>query len=475
MRCIPGRAILLAMALVMMCGCHAKKAAWTESTSAGYWKETSCSMHAGSDTTADIRVLLQEKQQVVDGFGACFNELGWDALRTLTKAKREEVLRNLWEPLSGLNLRICRMPIGANDYARSWYSLDDSAGDFALKYFSLERDRQTLIPYIKAAMRYNPDLQVWGSPWCPPAWMKTNGHYACRPDTVNDLDSAGAGMENKTGFRMQQKYLETYAAYFVKYIKAYRNEGINLFAVHVQNEPNSCQNFPSCIWTAQDMNTFIGKFLGPAVQSVRPAVQLWYGTIERASVEKVDTVLQDPLSSKYVSGVAFQWAGKFAIPAVHAHYPEMKLMQSETECGDGSNDWNAAVYTFGLMKHYFDNGVSIYSFWNPVLDETGKSKWGWKQNSLVTVDTKRQAIVYNPEYYLLKHFSHYIKPGARKLALAGKAEHCLAFLNPGNQLVLIIYNEKPGRAITKISFGNQFIDPDLAPGSLNTFVIPLTE
>jgi len=115
--------------------------------------------------------------------------------------------------------------------------------------------------------------------------------------------------------------------------------------------------------------------------------------------------MQNPLTSKYITGVSFQWAGKQAIPGVHAKYADLKLMQSETECGNGSNDWKAAEYTFSLMKHYFENGASVYSFWNSVLDETGKSMWGWKQNSMITVTSSTKEVVYNPEFYLLKHFS----------------------------------------------------------------------
>jgi glucosylceramidase len=79
--------------------------------------------------------------------------------------------------------------------------------------------------------------------------------------------------------------------------------------------------------------------------------------------------MQNPVTSKYITGVSFQWAGKNAIPGVHAKYADLKLMQSKTECGNGSNDWKAAEYTFSLMKHYFENGICVYSFWNSVQIE----------------------------------------------------------------------------------------------------------
>jgi glucosylceramidase len=365
------------------------------------------------------------------------------------------------------------MPIGANDYARDYYSLNDSSGDFEMKYFSIDRDREILIPYIKAAMKFRPDLRIWGSPWTPPAWMKTNNHYACRPDVVNDMTPDQAGCEGRTQFRMEPTYLKAYASYFIRYIQAYRGEGINVTGIHVQNEMNSCQNFPSCIWTATDLGIFIGSYLGPAFHKSLENAEIWYGTVERPSVEKIDTILQNQEISRYISGISFQWAGKQAIPAVRIRYPNIKLMQSETECGDGSNDWKAAEYTFSLMKHYFENGVSVYSFWNSVLDETGKSMWGWKQNSMITVNSKTHAVNYNPEFYLMKHFSHYILPGATRVKTSGDDDALLAFLNPDSSLIIITGNsgETPRKMNLRIS--NQLLSVTLEPHSFNTFITRL--
>ncbi len=444
---------------------------WTQSTNSNAWTHKSTVLTKATDKEVDATIMVNDKEQVVDGFGACFNELGWTALSVLDNGTRESILKNIFDPKDGLKLNICRMPIGANDYARDFYSLDDSVGDFEMKYFNITRDKEVLIPYIKSAMKYRPDLKIWGSPWCPPSWMKTNNHYACRASATNGLTYDKNGRENLTQFRMEPDYLKAYALYFTKYIQAYRNEGIHITGVHVQNEMNSCQNFPSCIWTSEDLGIFIGKYLGPAVTTYVPDAEIWYGTYERPSVEKIDTIMQDPLSSKYIHGVSFQWAGKQAIPGVHKKYPALKLMQSETECGNGSNDWKAAEYTFSLMKHYFDNGVSVYSFWNSVLDETGKSQWGWKQNAMVTVNSKTKETTYNPEFYLLKHFSYYIQPGARKLKTAGNDAELLAFINPDKSKVVVIGNKEESAKMINLQIGKDALCVQLEPHSFNTFII----
>jgi glucosylceramidase len=444
---------------------------WIQSTTSDAWTIKEADIEKAGKNPADIIIYPGQEKQTVDGFGVCFNELGWTALSVLGVNERETVLKSFFDPVEGINLNICRMPIGANDYARNYYSLNDSAGDFEMKYFTISRDREILIPYIKSAMKYKPDLKIWASPWTPPIWMKTNNHYACHPDVVNDMTPDQAGHEGLTQFRMQPQYLEAYALYFSRAIQAYRNEGINLTGIHVQNEMNSCQNFPSCIWTAKDLGIFIGKYLGPKLKKDLPDAEIWYGTVERPSVEKLDTILQDPVTSQYIAGISFQWAGKQAIPGVRVRYPQIKLMQSETECGDGSNDWKAAEYTFSLMKHYFDHGVSVYTFWNSILDETGKSMWGWKQNSMVTVNSKTHEINYHPEYYLLKHFSYFVEPGARLIGTEGSNQEVLAFLNSDKSIVIIIGNTKDDKKELKIIIGDKLLNVSIEGHSFNTFLL----
>ncbi|HYW94512.1 MAG TPA: beta-glycosidase [Bacteroidales bacterium] len=465
--------ILLAAVLFTSCKKKPQQFTFISSTPHARWEESSFPVmpdqHEGIPV---VNVDVTGLQQDIDGFGACFNELGWDALQLLPDTSREAILKDFFTP-EGCDFTICRMPIGANDYSRDWYSLDETDGDFNMNDFSIERDREALIPYIKAAMQYTGDLKIWASPWSPPVWMKTNHHYACRPADVNDLGPEGAGREGVTEFIMEKPYLEAYALYFEKFVNAYRNEGVNLYAVHVQNEPNSCQSFPSCVWAPSDQATFIGDYLGPKFKADNVDAQIWYGTYERPSVANVDTILQDPEAGPFVTGVGFQWAGKEAIAGVHEKYPDMKLMQTESECGNGSNDWKAAEYTWSLMKHYLENGASSYLYWNMALDETGKSRWGWKQNSLVTVDSKTRKFKYNPEYYLFKALTHTVKPGAIKLKTPAEYDDMMVFLNPGNELAGIIVNTTFKNEVQQVKIGDRYLVIRLQPKSFNAFTVRL--
>ncbi|MFN8258957.1 MAG: hypothetical protein U0W24_24930 [Bacteroidales bacterium] len=441
--------LLLQVLALFYMGCTDKNSQieWISTTDSLPWQlKPTSAFSIAQNQDPSIIIDTNETQQKIDGFGGCFNELGWEALGILETNLRDSVIKSLFDTILGCKFNICRMPIGANDYALDWYSYDETPGDFEMKNFSIERDKKNLIPYIKEALNYNPSLKIWASPWCPPSWMKTNGHYACNPDVVNDLPKNKAGKEMVDQFIIDDKYLKAYALYFSKFNTAFKNEGIPVYAVHVQNEPNSCQNFPSCIWTPSSLAKFIGKFLGPQMQKDHPETEIWLGTIERPQIERVDTILQDSLAQKYIKGVAFQWAGKNCIPEVHKKYPGFRLMQSETECGNGSNDWGAAVHTFELMKHYFENGANSYMYWNMVLNESGKSQWGWKQNSMISINTSNKSVRYNPEFYLMKHFSYFIEPGAVKISIKGENKNCLAFKNK-HSIVIIYYNAGDAREV----------------------------
>jgi glucosylceramidase len=335
---------------------------------------------------------------------------------------------------------------------------------------------QTLVPFIKNARKYNPGLKIWASPWSPPSWLKWNKHYACSRSWPgmdirfqNGLDTLKQGKEGANLFIQKNEYFKAYALYFSKFIKAYRDQGINIFAVMPQNEFNSCQLFPACTWTASGLARFIGSYLGPAMEKEK--VEIMFGTMERPNVALVDTVLNDPLAGKYIKGIGFQWAGKNAIAGAHKKYPDMRLYQSEQECGDGKNDWAYCCYAWTLMKHYISNGANAYMYWNLSLDKDGFSRWGWRQNSLVSVDLQKKTFNYNYEYYLLKHVSHFVMPGARLLKTNGTFTSLLAFVNPDSSIVMIARNDDKSDKKINIKIGSKEINPFLKADSFNTFVI----
>lgn len=475
--------ILSLIFLFFLCGnLSAQKVEWYSTTQSAPWAKQKAKVerqgksprHADAESNASQACLVIDparRLQLITGIGGCFNEMGWDALNALPAAERDAVMQAIFGP-QGAAFEYCRLPMGANDFAMSFYSSADVAQDFDLVNFNIDRDRYILIPYIKAARQVNPALRIWASPWCPPAWMKTNNHYASaiRPADqrdVNGLHPHEAIAEFSTGFRMEEGYLKTYAEYFARFIKAYEAEGLPLECIHVQNEPCSNQVFPSCKWRTEDLTFFLGAYLGPTLERQGIRTDIYFGTINTANADYVRYALQDARASKYIKGVGFQWDGKKSIPAIHREYPHLRLMQTETECGDGANTWAYAEYTWGLMKHYFTHGINSYHYWNMILPSPGISPWGWNQNSMVSIDKEKGTVTYNPEFYLMKHLSHYVKTGAHRLETP-EDRNLLAFVNPDGTVVLLAANVNDTPETLRVRIGEQEVMLTLAPHSFNS-------
>jgi glucosylceramidase len=398
--------------------------------------------------------LSGERDQTWEGFGGCFNELGFLALNHLDKAGRAKIFKELFSA-EGCRFNICRLPIGASDYAAEWYCHNETPGDYAMKHFSIERDRKYLIPYIKSALQVRKDIKFFASPWSPPPWMKFP--KAC----------------NFGRMIWEKRNLESYALYFVKFAEAYRREGIPISQIHVQNEPSADQKFPSCVWSGQQLTDFIRDYMGPAFKKHRCPAEIWFGTINHGGFNSFgNVVLSDERARAFLSGIGYQWTGKEALQQTHTSYPDLRIYQTENECGDGENTWEYAAYIFGLFRHYLTNGVNAYIYWNMVLEPEGRSTWGWKQNSMITVDPKTRKAIFNPEFYIMKHFSRFIDPGAVRLGLRGPhTGNAVAFANPSGAIVLVVNNPLSQPKPLRFSCFNGSFKVDLEPQSYHTFVL----
>jgi len=460
----------LLLCIFAVCGkLSAQKINWIYTTQTQSWATKSgASLSNQPIEKSDITIYPDQKLQQMEGFGACFNELGWEALLTLPETDRVKILNNLFSK-EGANFGFCRMPVASNDYSLSYYSYNDVPDDFEMKNFNIDRDRYILIPYIKAAKKIRPDLKLWASPWAPPVWMKVNNHYAMGAyNTEKTIDAGRFIRNNATAFKMENRYLAAYGLYLSKFVQAYKKEGIDIASVMVQNEPIYQPQWQSCTWRPDDMAFFIGKFLGPQFQKDSINAKIWLGTVNSGDPNYTRTILNDKDAAKYIKGVGMQWDAKKAIQAIHKEYP-LPIMQTESECGNGENNWKSAEYTWSLINHYINNGASSYMYWNMVLDETGKSTWAWVQNMLISINKKTAEVKYNPEFYLMKHLSHFVQPGAYLLKTSGGKDH-LAFTNPNGETVVLLVNEDVADKKLTIGFGNKNTSLMVKGKSINTLV-----
>lgn len=446
---------------------------WRVTTEHERWQEGGPVRPAQVEAMPGLFLQLDQERQEIAGFGATFNELGWTSLAHLSEDQRAEIFHEIFAPEVGAALTIGRMPVAANDFARDYYSYAEVAEDFDLRHFSIANDHETLVPYLRSALAEQADLRLWASPWCPPAWMKTNGHYASATPWLNGVENGlrpdQVQEEGTDSFIQDERYLATYAEYFGRFIDAYRELGIHIGMVMPQNEFNSAQPYPSCTWTPQGLISFLHQ-LGPRMRERE--VEVFLGTLERPDASLVADVLADPEAAEAVSGIGVQWHGKATVPSLRRAYPQLPIWQTEQECGDGKNDWRYARYAWRLMRDYLNNGASAYVYWNLSLEQGGVSRWGWSQNSLVVVDGEAGTYAYTHEYYVLKHVSHFVKPGARLIPTLSYSgfENQVAFRNPDGSVVLVIQNDMAQEMPVSIVLGEDVVAPVLAPDSLNTFV-----
>ncbi len=418
-----------------------------------------------------VTIDQSSKKQEIDGFGGAFNEKGWEALLLLSPEERDEVIKELFDPESGAKFNICRVPIGASDYATSRYTLNEVENDFDMENFSIDRDREYLIPYINAALGYRPDLKIWASVWTPPTWMKTNGEFD------------GGNMKD------EPEIYEAYALYLARFVEEYGNEGIDIFAVAVQNEPYIETNYPSCLWTPEQFLVFIRDYMGPLFEERNLGAEIMLGTIQNGDYSLFPkTVLSDPVAHDYVSIVGFQWSGVNSVAETRVNYPDKRIMQTETECGNfywkpeefdpdcPQNDWKYGVHTWGKVKEYFDEGVNSYLLWNIVLDEEGKSidsERPWPQNAAVVVDKQTKEVIYTPMFYAFKHFTFFVESGASYIDSAATGVEAVSFLNPDGEIIVVVQNSEEEAKEIRIGTSEYWFDVKIPEMSWSTFVIPV--
>jgi glucosylceramidase len=419
----------------------------------------------------DITVFPGHCRQTIDGFGGCFNEKGWEALSVLSREERLAVIRRMFDPVEGLGFSLCRVPIGANDYAVDRYTLNETPLDYEMKRFSIERDRLRLIPYIREAMSFQPKLRLWGSAWTPPTWMKSNGAF-----------DSGAFLDDP-------KMYAAYALYLLKFLQSYRREGLPVEAVAVQNEPGTLTNYPSCDWSAVQYLTFIRDYLGPIFQREGMHEAIMLGTFnELALVGHALTVLLDPKARRFVSLCGMQWFSLGFMDQLKTAAPGLTVWQTETDCGNWfwlptydpnkpQNDIDYAGHTWEKIRDWLSAGVSAYDLWNLVLEPRGlsiDSARPWPQNCLITVDPATRTVRYTPLYGAIGSFSRFVPPGSRMAEIEGRAPKAdaVAFTDPAGRAVLALYNKKPTPASVNVQVRRKVFALELPPRSFGTLVAP---
>ena len=425
---------------------------WIQSTQHNLW-QTKVIPGSGKGTSPNI-TLTDESFQTIEGFGGCFNELGWDALSMLDETSQAKIFDSLFDNQKGCGFSFCRLPIGASDYALEWYSHNEQDGDILMHHFTIERDRLYLIPYIQKALSYQPTMTLFASPWSPPTWMKYPKAY------------------NYGTLIQTPENLHAYARYLLKFVEAYQAERIPIQHIHVQNEPCADQKFPSCVWSGETLKVFIRDYMGPLFKQAGYPAEIWLGTLNTDQYDEyVLDILVDEEARNHISGVGYQWAGKGAIQRHQQAFPHIPFIQTENECGNGENSWSYAHYVFRLIHHYLINGATAYVYWNMILKAGGESTWGWKQNSMISIEPQTKKIAFNPEFFVMKHVAAFVQPKAIRLGITGNwAGNAVGFKNPDGSLVVVAANPLNHNQHITLAMADFIVDLEMEAESFHTFV-----
>lgn len=382
-----------------------------------------------------ITVDASQKMQEIEGFGAALTgSSAYLINKKMTTGQRLSLLEDLFDPEKGIGITYLRMTIGASDFSLSDYTYDDvPAGetDYTLANFSIEKDREDVVPVFKQIVGISPGIKIMGSPWSPPAWMKTSGSLK--------------------GGKLKAEAYEAYAQYFVKYIKAYKAEGITIDAITPQNEPlYFTASYPCLDMPATDQLDFIKNDLGPALEAEGLATKIIAYDHNWDNTQYAISILNDAEANKYVAGSAFHAYGGSvsAMSVVHSAHPDKGLYFTEISGGAWATNfsdnlqWNMANIFIGTTKNWSKNVL----LWNLALDQNyGPTNNGCQDcRGVVTINSGSGSVTRNVEYYSIGHFSKFIRPGAFRISSTPFESSTdldqVAFVNTDGSKVLVVSN-----------------------------------
>jgi glucosylceramidase len=414
-----------------------------------------------SKVAADaIQLDTSAPRQEILGFGAAITESSAYMLSRLSAAERAPVMRDLFAP-DAMALNVCRTCIGSSDYATKVYSYDESTEpDPELKSFSIDHDKEFYLPILREARKQNPDLFLFSSPWSPPAWMKPN--------------------HSMIGGAMRKLSFDPYARYFLKFLEAYKAEGVDISAVTIQNESDAEQegNMSACLWAQEQEMEFAARFLAPTLRKAGLNTKIWLLDHNYSLWGRAIDELSDPSVYEAVDGIA--WHGYVGEPTamtrVHDAFPAKHAYWTE-----GGPDINQPDYQTDFTKWadqfngILNNWARCITSWNVALDEKGKPDIGpFSCGGVITIDNSTHKITTSGQYWAFAHLSKHVKRGARVFATnalgdtgIGSALSHTGFRNPDGSYAVVLANKGAEKQV-QLVMGGKTLDVDLPADSVQT-------
>ena len=495
MRLLKIYSLILLVTAIMSCTSEQTLQFEVFETSASGHKLTAVSPISAAKNPVAITLSPNKELQTITGFGGAFTESSAYLLNRLSKKNRDTIMRAYFSK-AGANYSLNRTHMNSCDFSLSNYSYAAVADDTELAHFTIDEDRDDLIPMIKDAMAASEDgFKLFASPWTAPPWMKDNKDWV--------------------GGKLLPEYYDTWALFFSKYADAYKAEGIDLWGFTVENEPlGNGNNWESMHFAAGEMTSFVQHHLGPKLEADGKGDLkiLGYDQNRDHLKEWVDDMYKDEASAKYFDGTAIHWYAStydfFPDVLQYAHHkaPNKYLIETEgcidsevpkwqddawywkKEATDWGWDWapeedkhlhpkyapvnRYARDIIGCLNNWVDGWVD----WNMVLDKQGGPNWfkNWCVAPVI-VDPDKDEVYFTPLYYTMAHFSKYIRPEAKVIEVTKPDDEKLmitAAKNLDNSIAIVLFNEEAVVKDYSITLGEQTINLHIDAQAIQTIIIP---
>ena len=406
--------------------------------------------------------------QTVLGIGGALTDASAETFVKLPKEKQEEMMQAYYSVDKGIGYTLGRTSIHSCDFSSASYTYV-TEGDQALKSFSVDHDKQFRIPFIKRAIATaGGKFTLFASPWSPPAFMKDN----------NDMLHGG---------KLKPEFYQSWANYYAKFIKAYQQEGINIWGFTIQNEPMAKQTWESCNYTAEEERDFLKKYLGPTMQQAGlgdKKIIVWDHNRDMI-YQRASAIFDDPEAAKYAWGLGYHWYEDWSggqqvydnVKRVAETYPSKNILFTEGCNGPFNmqkiNDWKWGEIYGRSMINDFNNGTVGWTDWNILLDEKGGPN---HVNNFcfapIHADTKTGQLYYMNSYYYIGHFSKFIRPGAKRIISASSRSSLLstAFLNEDGKIAVVVMNQGDKKVPYCIWISGKSVQINSLPHSIATIV-----
>lgn len=417
------------------------------------------------DDAVPIVIDSRERFQRILGFGAAITDASaWLIQYRMNDGQRHALLNDLFGPEPGIGLSFTRLTIGASDFSRSHYSLDEIPSRFAdrrLQRFDLGPIRNDVLPVTRAALSVNPELKIMASPWSAPAWMKST--------------------RSLIRGTLRRRHYDAFAHYLLRYVDEMAAEGVPIFALTVQNEPDfEPGDYPGMRLSAKQRARFLGHHLGPMLDARggQPLIFEWDHNWDQP--EQPLAVLANPRAARHIAAVGWHCYGGHvsAQSVVRDAHPDKDVYL--TECSGGH--WEPVIsgglthvaqeLIVGATRHWA-RGVL---FWNLALDESHGPHTGGCGNcrGVVTIDSKTGTYAPTDDYYALAHASRFVRRDAERIASSPiqSGLHNVAFRNPDGSRALIVVNVETRAQSVAVQDGS-FVFRDQVPArAIATFTWP---